>query len=437
MPSDVASDPAWLRLRDATDALRLLEDGADASLLADADRAVAAGLVATMQDALVALAPRFPHETEYLAAVRADLGAWVEGGFGRPDFTAALAAFHPEQRRVDGTEHLVVFPQYTPNGSQDRRFEALILRGPWPAFVAELEAERFDNRAFVPVELVDSTAGYDSECVVVFPETVVVAGAPANAYGAILCDRESRRFMRSTRRASEILRLTLPPELAALASSYDLARDTYILWDLIHDRWHSHGDLPFDPFMIRQRLPFWMYSLEELRVDLATFADARGLADEGFPFARYVMYAIVLDRILRFPITGDRVRNYDGLGGQLLFAWLHGQDAVRWTDNRLEIDWDALPAAVEGLKEQVDALYRSGIDRSKVSYWAAAHDLIAAHVQPNVASAWRADRRQVADEAEPRRWIDAVLDDEFPLSLFYVALKEKCEALAAAERAAA
>ena len=109
----------------------------------------------------------------------------------------------------------------------------------------------------------------------------------------------------------------------ALASSADLALETYVLWDMIHDRWHSHGDLPFDPFMIRQRLPYWMYSLEELRVDLATYGTAGELAREGFPFARYIQYAILFDRVLRFPITGNRVRNYDGLGGQLLFGYLH------------------------------------------------------------------------------------------------------------------
>ena len=34
-----------------------------------------------------------------------------------------------------------------------------------------------------------------------------------------------------------------------------MTRDMFELWDLIHDRAHSHGELPFDPFMIRQRLP--------------------------------------------------------------------------------------------------------------------------------------------------------------------------------------
>ena len=273
------------------------------------------------------LAPRFPHQRAYLEQVPRDLRAWVEGGCAKPDFGGSLKLFHPERERRDGVEHLVVLPLYTPNGSPDTRFEALIVRTPWPAFVADLERAEFDNPKFVPVQLVDHTAGYDSECAVLFPETVSLTGRPTNEFGAIFCDRESRRFRRTTAAAAEVLRLELPPDAAALVASPDLSRETYVLWDLVHDRWHSHGELPFDPFMIRQRLPYWMYSLEELRVDLATFGSAGELLRRGFHFARYVQYAILFDRLLRFPITGSRVRNYDGLGGQLLFAYLHRQ---RW-----------------------------------------------------------------------------------------------------------
>ena len=327
---------------------------------------------------------------------------------------------------------------YTPNGSPDTRFEALIVRTPWPEFVARLERERYDNAKFVPVQLVDHTAGYDGECAVLFPETVSVAERPTNNFGAIFCDREAARFQRSTARAAEVLRIDLPPDAAALVESGDLARDVYILWDMIHDRWHSHGDLPFDPFMIRQRLPYWMYSLEELRVDLATYGTAAEMAREGFAFARYIQYAIVFDRILRFPITGNRVRNYDGLGGQLLFAWLHQSGVVRWTDNRLLIDWERVEDEVAGLRERLEDLYRRGIDLSKVSYWIEAHDLVAEFVRPNVGSQWRRENRVYSDEAEPRAWIDRVLDDEFPLSMFYETLKKKlAEELVAVQGAAA
>jgi hypothetical protein len=429
--SQAAGDPAWLRLKEATNALRAFQEPKGEIDVARHGTDAARANVEAMIESIAALAPRFPHQRAYLEQVPADLRAWIDGGFGKPDFTASLALFRPEQQRRDGIEHLVVFPMYTPNGSSETRFEALITRTPWPEFVARLESERYDNDKFVPVQLVDGTDGYDSECAVLFPETVSLAARPTNNFGAIFCDRESARFRRAVLAGARVLRIELPPDAAALASSPGLALETYVMWDLIHDRWHSHGDLPFDPFMIRQRLPYWMYSLEELRVDLATFGSAGELLREGFAFARYVQFAILFDRILRFPITGTRVRNYDGLGGQLLFAYLHQRGVLRWSDNQLTIDWGRLEEGVAALRERVDALYRRGIDMSKVSYWAAAHDLIAESVEPNIQSAWRKEARVSSDEADPRAWIDRVLDDEFPLSTFYLTLQKKLGELVA------
>ncbi len=423
--SAAAQDPAWLRLKQATDALRLLQGPKGEVDLAAHDVGEVRALVVTMAEAIADLAPRFPHEEDYLAQVVVDLQDWVEGGCGKPDFRASLDLFRPELHREDGIENLVVFPMYTPNGSPDTRFEALITRTPWPEFIARLERERYDNAKFVPVQLVDNTAGYESECAVLFPETVSVAERPTNHFGAIFCDRESSRYRRSTLAGAEVLKIDMPPDAMALASSPDLALETYILWDMIHDRWHSHGDLPFDPFMIRQRLPYWMYSLEELRVDLATYGTAGELVRDGFPFARYIQYAILFDRVLRFPITGNRVRNYDGLGGQLLFGYLHAQGVVRWTDNRLLIDWDRVEGAVGELRAMVEELYRHGIETSKLTYWIAAHDLVSRYVSPNLGSQWREEARVFSDEAEPRAWIDRVLDDEFPLNMFYESLQKK------------
>jgi hypothetical protein len=425
--SESAQDRAWLRLKDATETLRLLQESTGAVDLAAHDVGEVRALVVAMAEAIADLAPRFPHQKEYLTQVVADLDAWVEGGCGKPDFRASLDLFRPDLVRRDGVEHLVVFPLYTPNGSPDTRFEALITRTPWPDFVDQLERELYDNAKFVPVQLVANTAGYDSECAVLFPETVSVAERPTNHFGGIFCDRESTRYRLSTLRAAEVLRIDLPPDARALASSADLALETYILWDMIHDRWHSHGDLPFDPFMIRQRLPYWMYSLEELRVDLATYGTAGELAGT-FPFARYIQYAILFDRLLRFPITGNRVRNYDGLGGQLLFGFLHDKGVVQWTDNRLVVDWDNVEAAVGELRDMVEELYRHGIDTSRVTYWIAAHDLVSRYVAPNLGSQWREGARVYSDEGETRAWIDRVLDDEFPLSLFYEQFKGKVAA---------
>ena len=164
-----------------------------------------------MIESIAALEPCFSHQQAYLAQVAVDLRRWLDDGCGKPDFSASLALFRPEQVRRDGIEHLVVFPMYTPNGSPDTRFEALIVRTPWPEFVAALERERYDNAKFVPVQLVDHTAGYDGECAVLFPETVSLVGRPTNNFGAIFCDREAARFQSATARAAEVLGIDLPP----------------------------------------------------------------------------------------------------------------------------------------------------------------------------------------------------------------------------------
>ncbi len=166
-------EPAWARLRDETNALALLQ-APDGSLAGDA--AAARGHVEKMAAAIEELKPRFSHDERYLTAAVEDLRAWDFGGGGRPDFTRALAEFRPELARTNGIEHLVLFPMYKQNGSRDTCFESLIVNVPWPDWIAELERTRYDNPKYVPVELVDATRGYDSECAVLFPETVSVAG---------------------------------------------------------------------------------------------------------------------------------------------------------------------------------------------------------------------------------------------------------------------
>jgi hypothetical protein len=419
------ADPAWGELRDACDALALLQSADGAIDPAAGERAVAPSLVETITGAITRLSPRFPHQAAYLEAVIADLEAWAQAGFGRPDFTRALAEFRPERQREDATVHLVVFPMYKQNASRATCFEALIIRVPWPDWVAALERARYQNPKFVPVELVDYTRGYESECAVLFPETVSVRDRPVNNFGAIFCDREAARFRRVVGAAAELLALNVPPDAVCLLSSPSLSRDAYVLWDLIHDRNHSHGELPFDPFMIRQRAPYWMYALEELRCDLITFGEAVRLEGEGFAFARHVQYAILFDRLLRFPITGARVRNYDGLGGQLLFAHLHRHGHVHWTDNRLTVEWPTVADGVAALRDEVLDLYRAGIDRSKLTHWMAGHDLVAASVTPAAGSRWAAASRAFEQTEDPRGYIDLVLDDEFPLSIFFSSLKAK------------
>ena len=414
---------AWLDLKAAVNQLRTKQtpDGS----VAPPNQPEVAQLVAGAIQALAGLAPQFPHQTEYLAQLPLDFQAWMDAGFTRPDFGKSLAVFQPQQHRHDGREHLMLFPLYTPNASGDTRFEALVMRMPWPDWLAALERTAYHNKKFVPGHFIDFTDGYASECAVLFPETVSLTGQPWNHFATIFCDREARRLQSCIRRAAGVVGFELFPELEFWLSSLPLIEDTVALWDLIHDASHSVGELPFDPFMIRQRAPFWMYALEELRVDLRSFEEASRLAAEGFPFARYVTWSILLDRVLRFPITGSRVRNYDALGGQLLFAYLHQHDILVWRDNQLTIHWDALGPAIHGLREELARLYKNAADSSKLAFWLAGHELIARYVRPNVASQWKAGERVINDERDLKRWLALVQEDEFPLGNFHLNLQRK------------
>jgi hypothetical protein len=425
----IVRHPQWAVLKQAVEAIRPWQrkDGSiDFEVEGAPSQDDAVRTLDRVVDAVRQLSPRLPHDAGYHQALVADLRRWADGGFGVPDFLDSLLAFQPAADRRDGLQHVVVFPMYTQNGNPDRNLEAVALRVVWPEWLAELERTRYDNALFVPITFEDFTPGYDTNSAVLFPETVAVREAPERwTWGAIFCDREAARFRAVTAAAVDTLGLELPKEAARLVADQELAQQTYTLWDMIHDRTHSHGDLPFDPFMIKQRAPFWMYGLEELRCDLTSFREAVKLQGEGHPMGLGVQYAILFDRLFRFPVTGARVRNYDGLGGQLLFAYLHKHDAVRWTDNTLHIDWERAPQVTNQLCAEIETLYRDGIDRPKLVHWFAAYDLVAGYLSPHPGSVWAKGPDALDLSLPPRKLVDEVLPDEFPLSMFYEALGKK------------
>ncbi|MEU2370698.1 DUF6421 family protein [Streptomyces pseudogriseolus] len=425
----VVEHPAWPVLKDAVERIRPWQSK-DGSIDFDAEgapsRADAERAVRTVIDAVGDLSPLLPHDRAYHEALGKDLARWAEGGFEVPDFLDSLLAFAPAAHREDGLQHLVVFPMYTQNGNPDRNLEAVVFRMVWPDWLAELERTRYDNPLFCGITFEDFTAGYDTNSAVLFPETIAVREAPERfTWGAIFCDREAARFRRVTEAAVDILGLELPEDVAAMVHDQKRCEEAFVLWDMIHDRTHSHGDLPFDPFMIKQRQPFWMYGLEELRCDLTAFKEAVKLAGESVPQARDVQIAVIFDRMFRFPVTGERVRNYDGLGGQLLFAYLHKHDVVRWTDNKLSIDWERAPQVTNELCAEIETLYRDGIDRPKLVHWFAGYELVARYLSPHPGSTWAKGPEALDLSLPPRKLVDDVLPDEFPLSMFYEALSKK------------
>ncbi|WP_427017264.1 DUF6421 family protein [Pseudarthrobacter sp. P1] len=426
----LAQTPAWLSLKAAATALQGLQVQ-DGSVPEAGDHAAAMAHINAITDAIEALAPNFPHDAEYLRLLVADFTRWAAEGLGVPDFLDSLLAFAPQEHRVNGLGHLVVFPMYTQNGSTNRFVEAVLVEVIWPEFIGELEAGNYSNKLFVPLRFLDFTPGYDTNSAVLFPESVAVRETPAFTWGAIFQDREAARFRRVLRAAAKVTALELPADAAELLDNQALAQETFVMWDLIHDRTHMRGDLPFDPFMIKQRMPYFLYSLEELRCDLTAFRESVRVEhdDAASPDARrqakLVQYAVIFDRIFRFAITGSRVRNYDGLGGQLLFAWMHQHHVLHWTDTKLAIDWESVPDVVIALGAQIEELYWRSIDRPKVAHWLAAYELVSATVTPNPASVWAKGPGGLPLDGAPRGLTDQVLDDEFPLSMFYEALEKK------------
>ena len=438
---ELVSSAPWNDVKQACITLQSVQSH-DGSVSGAKAQSTARSAVSSLIASVTTLAPHFPHDKDYLEAVVEDCMAWQESSFGVPDFYRSLSAFHPDRTRVDGTAHLVVFPMFTQNGSTDRFFEAVLCETIWPDFVAALEAGAYSNAMFVPVRFLDYTPGYDTNSAVLFPESVAVLprvpeGAPegtapelpAFTWGGIFADREAARFRAVVRDAVDITKLELPADAHELLDDQNLAEKTFVMWDLIHDRTHMRGDLPFDPFMIKQRMPFYLYGLEELRCDLTAFREAVSLArsKKTDPITRkhasLVLYAVVFDRIFRFPLTGNRVRNYDSVAGQLLFAWLHQSRVLHWTDTQLTIDWDALPDVVVKLSDTINALYWQSIDRPKIVHWLAAHELIAGVLAPHPASKFASG--DIPLEGTPGDITDHVHNDEFPLSMFYEALAKK------------
>ncbi|AUH44270.1 DUF6421 family protein [Streptomyces sp. CMB-StM0423] len=425
----VVEHPAWVRLKAAVEEIRPWQ-AKDGSIDFEAEgapaRPAAEDTVERAAAAVRELSPLVPHDAAYHDAVVADLRRWAADGFGVPDFLDSVLAFRPADHRADGLQHLVVFPMYTQNGNPDRNVEAVVIRVVWPAWLAELERTRYDNPMFLGITFEDFTAGYDTNSAVLFPETIAMREVPPRfTWGAIFCDREAARFRRVSTAAIEATGLELPEEARGLLTDQERAQQTFVLWDMVHDRTHSHGDLPFDPFMIKQRQPFWMYGIEELRCDLTAFHEAGKLAADGFPQGRDVQYTVLMDRLFRFPVTGERNRNYDGLGGQLLFAYLHKHDALRWTDNRLSVDWDLAREVTGRLRNEIETLYRDGIDRPKLVHWFKAYDLVSAYLAPHPGSTWAKGPDALDLAKPPRKLVDDVLPDEFPLSMFYEALAKK------------
>ena len=318
---------------------------------------------------------------------------------------------------------------YKQNASPDTCFEALIVRVPWPELVAELERSGYDNAKFLPVELRRLHLGLRLRVRGPVPGDLLDRRAPAGPLrrdllrprGGALPPRLRRR--RRDPAAQPAARRRLPARLAgALASRlHALGPDP---------RPHPHArrsalrpvhDPPAQPVLdVLARGA----ALRPDRVRRGGEARARGL--RASPATSSTRSSSTASSASRSPAA--RVRNYDGLGGQLLFAFLHREGYLHWTDNRLTIEWEparrgrrrAARARPGPLPLRHRPLEARPVDRR-------ARPRRRRTSPPAESSVWVRDQRELPEVEEPKQLVDLVRDDEFPLSLFYTQLKPKLE----------
>ena len=189
---------------------------------------------------------------------------------------------------------------------------------------------------------------------------------------------------------------------------------------IVHDQ-AADAVLPLD-----RRSCGAIYRVPRVRRDRAATTPTRpephraGAADQ----AVVVQDAVIFDRIFRFAITG-RVRNVPGSRATAVRVVAPARRAAL-DRHRAHVRLGEVPGAVIALSDAIDRLYWESIDRPKVAHWLAAYDLVRSVVTPHPASSWARGLPDSVLAGPPAGYTDAVLDDEFPLSMFFEVSSRRC-----------
>ena len=253
----VELDEHWLALKDAVTRIRPLQSK-DGSIDAEThDLAAARRLVDDITREIAALAPRFPHDADYLEAVAGRLPALGRRGLrhaGLPRLAACLPARPAPRRRPAAPGRLPdVHPERQPRTATSRR---VVLRMVWPRLAGRAGAHPLRQPA-VPAGSPSRTS----------PPATTPTRRCSSPRPSPCARRRTfhlgRHLLRPRGRPLPPGQRPPPRRRSGLAAarrtpsgwSHDQGAgpEAFVLWDMIHDRTHSHGDLPFDPFMIKQR----------------------------------------------------------------------------------------------------------------------------------------------------------------------------------------
>jgi len=405
-------DHLWTDLKDNVVGLRALQSAA--GCVAEKFE-IANNFIDSLVACLEKLSTKYQHQKDYFSALVEDFKAWKVDLSQKPDFSNSSNRWSPHKIRIDGLVQVVIFPLTTPNSSSEFKFEALLIETHFPEWLEELNDTQ-PNEAFVSASLIDYTDGYNSECAVLFPESIS-GDSTKDDYGIIFCNREATRFMKFVIRCFDELSLELPPIVEVMLSSESITKRAFIMWDFLHDNEHRKGHIPYDRIILKQRNPYWIYALEELRVDLATYKATQTIQSW---LSEFVRFAIVFDRLFRFPFTQQRNRDYDGLAGQIIFGYLYKNEIIQTKDRKLKVQWDQLDSAMCKLGDLVEELYKKGNAMPKDVYWDLCYDFVSVYSPPCIGSNWKSGLKS----ANINDLLNNIEKDEFPLPVFLAGLKK-------------
>lgn len=386
--------------------------------------------IAIVQNVISDLVASFPHQKDYFLALLSDFEQWEKDGFGVPDFSRSLASLYIERKHENS--YIIMAPMYLMNASSDVKFDSILTEILWPSWLADLGRVRWPNHAFISAILKKFSEGYKSECAVFFPEMVSGNQGVETKFGIIFSNREAERFQRICKAAAKITNLQADPQLGCFLNNLYLIENAFALWDLIHDTTHNKGPLPRVLFKEKRRQPYWMYAMEELRVDLGSWLGAHDLyLNSNQVMGLYASWSVLFDRIFRFPITGNRIKNYDGLAGQILTNALFKGNALIWEGGILCFHWEAVGPVLEKLYTQISDIESKALTSPHKHDWRLAYELVCEYVPPAEISTFRSASIAECVYDKDRGNFKTVLDDEFPLSKFHLWLQKQLKGIIA------
>ncbi|MFD9795989.1 DUF6421 family protein [Streptomyces sp. NPDC059070] len=307
-------------------------------------------------------------------ALTADIDDWLAAGLDAPPHFArsrdALTA------PADGDWAAFLAPVRTTNSVPPvgKRLEFFLVRRKEPEALPEVSRSHPHpkNNCQATVLLAGSEGLAKGNCIVFFPENVAAHDKVAEQSYAFFFFSKFRRI--HERYAVPAARAVLTPESLPGASTGmdpEACYQARALWGYLHDYFHHQGAWPLDRH-IKLKMNWFIGLLEELKVDAKTVLACAGGA---VPYADEQIAMILLERMFRYPLDADAVRNFDAGTGVFLYSWLRERGAITpGAGDRFALRHGRVLAALRELVDAIEEMEASVT--APAEYRAAAKDLV-------------------------------------------------------------